>query len=542
MRNPEIRAVDILLQERMPSDMLITKEKKEKTKRIKYTGYDNYIERKYTDIKEFPRRCNVLSSENYLIVTNDKGEGFSKYKNILVNKYKETSDASYNGIFFYIRNKKSGEAWRTSYENEQEAKYEVTFADDISKFTKAKDGIETELKVIPGSILGTEIRSLKIRNNLKEEVDLEVAEYFKPVLSRMEEDISHPAFNNLFLSYSLSKNSDLIVKRNKRGNSLEMYLGANLFLENGDNVKLEYEIDSSNIEEMITEGKEFSNSLGLVTEPGVALRRSIRLKPEEEISVNAVICVSEEKHKVNEALDYYRVQENIRQEFNVTRAKAEEEARYLNLSKNDVEIFNEILPYIVYTNPMKSLYMDRFKDKQYKQSELWKYGISGDIPIILVLTEGANDVYAVKEVLKVHENLRVKGIKTDLCILDYEKNVYEQYVKEQIIQEILNLQIGYLQNVSGGIFLLNANEIEDEDLFRVRANIIINCSKGSVKEAIKEMEDEYRKSIRNVGNEVKRLDKNIQNMEQISPNINLEELRFFNGFGGFSSDRKGIYN
>ena len=67
MKNPEIKAIDILLQERMPRDMLITKEKKEKTRRIKYTGYDNYTENKYTDINDIERKCNVLSSEDYLI-------------------------------------------------------------------------------------------------------------------------------------------------------------------------------------------------------------------------------------------------------------------------------------------------------------------------------------------------------------------------------------------------------------------------------------------------------------------------------------------
>jgi len=101
MDNPEIKAVDILLQERMPSDMLITKEKKEKTKRIKYIGYDNYVERRYTKISEDLRKCNALSSEEYLIITNDKGEGYSKYKDILVNKYKETKDIPQRNIFLY---------------------------------------------------------------------------------------------------------------------------------------------------------------------------------------------------------------------------------------------------------------------------------------------------------------------------------------------------------------------------------------------------------------------------------------------------------
>ena len=189
---------------------------------------------------------------------------------------------------------------------------------------------------------------------------------------------------------------------------------------------------------------------------------------------------------------------------------------------------------------MKSLYIDNLKNKEYKQSDFWKYGISGDVPIILVTVKSINDIYVVKEILKVHENLRAKGIKTDLCILDYEKNVYEQFVKEQIIQEILNMQIGYLQNISGGIFLLNAAEIEDEDLFKFRANIWINAQKGSIEEWIKEIEEEYKKKRPNIGEENIAEIKNIK-FEKIGPNIDIENLKFYNGFGGFSNERKRIY-
>lgn len=101
MSNPEIQAVDVLLQEIMPRDMLITKEKKEKTKKIKYIGYDNYIETSYTNIDRDFRRVNVISNEKYMICINDKGEGFSRYKDILVNKYKETNDFKQRNILLY---------------------------------------------------------------------------------------------------------------------------------------------------------------------------------------------------------------------------------------------------------------------------------------------------------------------------------------------------------------------------------------------------------------------------------------------------------
>lgn len=350
----------------------------------------------------------------------------------------------------------------------------------------------------------------------------------------MEDDNAHPAFNNLFLKYGLTKNKDLLIKRNKRGNTESMFLGTNLFLENNEACEFEYEIDEAKFKK----NAEFSNQIGLTTDPCVAIKRKVKIKAGEESRLNFIITVSEDEEEIYKTLDYYRVQENVTQEFNIARAKAEEEARYLNLRRSNLEVFNMVLPYIMHPNPMRSVYMDKFRGRTFKQSDFWKYGISGDLPIILITVKSASDIYIVKELLKVHEMLRVKGIRADLCILDYEKNVYERYVKDQIIQQILNLQIGYLQNVSGGIFILNANEIEDEDLFKFKANIVINASKGNALETIKEMEEEYKKSQKNIGFEpAKAIMANVH-FDAIKPNIDMENLKFYNGIGGFSSDGK----
>lgn len=538
MKNPEIKAIDILLQERMPKDMLITKDKKEKTKKIKYTGFDNYVESVYTKLDEVLRKANVIANEDYMICVNDKGEGFSKYKDILVNKYKETKDIS-QGIFFYIKNVKNNSVWKTSYDykDENKSKYEVIFSEDKAQITKERDNIEAKTAIIVAETPGVEIRSIKLKNNSNKEEMIEVTSFFEPVLSRMEDDIAHPAFNNLFLKYSLSEDGDILIKRNKRGSTEEMHLGCNLFIENGESSELEYEIDLSKVDKMIKNGIPFTKELGLVTDPCVALKRAIKLKENEEITLNLIISVSESEEEVIKNLKYYRVQENVKREFNIARAKAEEEARYLSLNSKELVTFQRLLPYVIFQNPMKSVYLSDMLKKTYKQSDFWKYGISGDLPIMLVLIKSINDIYIVKEMLKAHEYFRIKGIKTDLIILDYEKNVYEQYVKEQIIQEILNMQIGYLQNISGGIYLLNKNEIEDEDLFKFRANIIISANKGSLYDAIKDMEDEYKSKLKNIGNERRNLN-STQEFETIRPNIDFDKLKYYNSIGGFTEDGK----
>lgn len=41
-------------------------------------------------------------------------------------------------------------------------------------------------------------------------------------------------------------------------------------------------------------------------------------------------------------------------------------------------------------------------------SELWKYGISGDLPILLVKVKDISDIEILKQVINVYEYLRVK--------------------------------------------------------------------------------------------------------------------------------------
>ena len=67
MDNPEIEAVDILLQERMPEKAIITKEKKEKIEKIKPKDYQNYIEKTYKNIETNLNRSNVISNGTYTV-------------------------------------------------------------------------------------------------------------------------------------------------------------------------------------------------------------------------------------------------------------------------------------------------------------------------------------------------------------------------------------------------------------------------------------------------------------------------------------------
>lgn len=202
INNPEIKAVDILLQEKMPEDVIITKEKKEKIQKLKTIDYENYTQRTFTKLTPELNNYNVIANDNYVVCVNEYGEGFSKYEDLLVNRYKETNDYP-QGIMFYIKNIRTKRIWNTIYTNEVEKpeKYEVSFMQDQDKFTRLDDKILTTLKIITAPEAPVEIRELNIENNGNIEETLEISSYFEPVLSTKEQDYSHMSFNNLFLKY-----------------------------------------------------------------------------------------------------------------------------------------------------------------------------------------------------------------------------------------------------------------------------------------------------------------------------------------------------
>ena len=119
-------------------------------------------------------------------------------------------------------------------------------------------------------------------------------------------------------------------------------------------------------------------------------------------------------------------------------------------------------------------------------AELWKYGISGDVPIILVKMKNVNDKYVIKEVLKAYEFFRTKNVEVEIVILDEEKHSYENYVREEIEGAILNSHMAYLKNQKGGIFILTKGEIDKKDiqLLDFIADIVINSDKGGLKNNI----------------------------------------------------------
>ena len=542
-KNPEIAAVDILLQERMPEKAIITKEKKEKVEKIKLKKHDNYAVRVYNRINGNLHKANVISNGTYTVCMNDKGDGFSKCNNIIINKYKETFDYQ-QGIYFYIKNINSKRIWTNTYANYlgKPDKYSVQFAPDHNKIVRQDGAIETTTKITVASNDNVEIRRLELKNNGNNEETLEITCFLEPMISTKEQDYAHPAFNNLFLTYEKIDDNILVRRKQRDIEKNDIYVGTSMYTENETIGELEYEIDKEKfvgrnnigLPIMVKESKPLSKTLGLVTDSCVALKRNIKIMPGKKVTIDLIIGISESKEELLNILLKYKNTQKISETFDLSFARTEAESIYLDVTSKDIETYQEMLTSLVFQNPIKKIDLMKLPKIQYKQSELWKFGISGDLPILLIKIKDINDIYIVNESLRAYEFFRAKNINIDLVILNEEEYIYEQYVKEEIESAILNKQLSFLKN--NGIFVLNAKEIkkEDTDLLTIKANLIIDASKGEIKGQIEEKEEDLVEGEVNIGLEAPIIP-SLQQEENINIE-NMEELKYYNEYGGFSND------
>ncbi len=529
-KNHEIQATNILLQERMPNKLIITKEKKEKVTKNKNLNFNSYIERVIENPSKKYRNINVISNKKYKITIDDFGDSISEYEDVMINNFKNTSEIKQR-INSYIKNV------RTKKIIEIKNNARVIFAPDKAKFGKIENNLKIEETVCLDPNRPIEIRRIEIENLGSQDEVFEIIVDFEPSLSRKMQEYSHPTFNKLFMKLD-EVNENVVFEKKDRNDEENKYLATTLYTENEQLVEFEYEIDKEKylgrenlgLSNMVRHQKSFSKQIKQVTDPIIAMKRTIKIKAKEKANVNLLISVSENRQDAIENLEEVKSEEEIVRILNIARIRSEEESKYLQIDGRKIELYVRVLKYLL-RNTENINIQNNIKD--FDINSLWKYGISGDNPIMMVKIRNIEDKYVIEDVINAFEYYRAKRVFIDLLILNEETNVYEKYVKESIDYIISNKQLDYLKGKKSGIFVLNKDEIskEDLDVIEFKSRVIIDSSLYEIESYIKEREEKEF-----IIDKIKR-ERNYNYQEEIYP-LKKGELLYDNSFGGFSKNGK----
>jgi cellobiose phosphorylase len=540
-RDPVMKSAEVLLQEKTPIRVLITKQYKEAVEPLEGTKKEDiYVVRKYKDLDSRLPRCHMLSNGRYSVMVTDGGSGYSKKEKLQVTRWREDSLTGRYGNYIFVKNLNTNKVYASVFDpiNVEPDGYEARFSLDKAEFMRTDDNIDTHTEIVVSSEDDAEIRKVTLTNHGNEPVVIELTSYFETVLASQAADLAHPAFSNLFIRTEAILDYDSLIasRRPRLEEKNTIWMCHTMAVEGETFGNLEYETNRGNF---VGRGRHignsfaFTNSLtnttGPILDPIMSLRRKVKIAPGKIAIVSFITSVMNSKQEAMDMARKYYDPSSTKRAFNLAFTRSIIETSYLGLKAEEIELYQNMIPHILYLSPHRRKYEEILKENKKGQSGLWAYGISGDLPIVLISISRAEDIQVVHEALKAHEYWKMKGLFVDLIIFNEDKSSYLQPLQE-LLNETVHSKYGHdVMNKSGGIYIRNANIMPEEDrnLLYTVARIVLKGEKGSITHQIKmnDMEIEFPDEKRF------KEDKTIYKSQDEPLKVD-----YFNGYGGFSKD------
>lgn len=538
--NPVIKAAETLLQERIPINAIVTKEFKEVLEPVEEREiYREKVVRSFGAPESLPQNCHLLSNGRLSLMLTETGEGYSRLDNLQVTRWREELVGGSYGSFILINHINTNNVWSSTYHPmiKDPDGYKTIFSMDRAEFIRNDDNLvsHTEIAVAPEDNI--EIRKLKLTNHGQETAVVEVSSYFEPVLVPQAADVAHPAFSNLFVRTEFLGDLDTLLasRRPREHGQAEKWLLHSLIVEGETTGGLQYETNRGNfigrgkgLNNAFALNQPLTNSTGVAIDPIMSLRRKLRIEGGKTAVISYITGIADSKEEAIQLVRKYNAPPAIERSYQLAYTRSQVELNYLNLKSSEVLMYQGMIKHLLYMSPLKAKYRKYISQNKRGQSGLWPFGVSGDLPIILISIKRTEDIDIVRQVLKAHEYWKLKGLKVDLVILNEDESSYLQPLKN-LLRDVVAFSHGrHIQDQPGGIFIRDVHSMSEEDrlLFYSVARLIITGEGGSLKEQLKLPQQQIYSSE---AIEKRRVNRKPSKEEEI-------EVDYFNGYGGFSKD------
>ncbi len=489
---PMIKAAEVLLEEKRQSHLVSTAKRGYTINfsrlEFKQVAYGN---RYVTATAPVLPVAGYLSNQKYSLMLTSDGDGFSSYEDRMLYRFRSDPHA-YTGHYLYIRETGSDRVWSCAYHptGREPEEYQAIFSHHGMEFKRRDGEISTHTTVSLSPEHPMEIRKLELSNHGKEAKQLEITSYLEIVSDSHLAELSHPAFNKLFIESEYIEGHEIFLSRRRSRKTIEKPYVMHM-LRSGAALQrpVEYENDRMKFigrnhtladPEAAMSAKPLSNRLGFTNDPIMSLKASISLAAGEKASLYFMtgVCESrEEAIKIGEELNVpYRI-EDLLEKY---RLQSEIELKYLEISKQQLNAFQDMIGPIFYPSKYFRGPEQNIRRNVKNQSFLWRFGVSGDNPILLLTVDSIEQEAVIKDVLKAYEYLRINRVKADLIILIDGKHGYLQEVDDLINDLTSALKVYDAGSEKPSFYVLHTYQMipAEIDLLYTVARLVFNDRTG----------------------------------------------------------------
>ena len=488
MQEPAMRSMETLLKEKAQVkpyiDLKVTRYKRYRYSKVQ-TENDA---RDYDGIANVPE-IGVLSNGQYTVLLNDRGSGFSRYRDILINRYRKIS-ADHYGNYLFIRNLKTDHLWSATYAplDVMPEGYRVSFASDKIRFMRSDKGIETctDITVLKDNF--AEIRRYTFTNSTSEDVDLELTTYAEVVLATRGEDENHRVFAGMkVLSEYDSPHQTLLFSRPAAG-GVNHFALHKLWVEEDDRL-VEYETSRLKFlgrggslahADIIESRRTLSGTVGTTLDPVMSMRRRVHVPAGRQVEAYAITAFAKSREQLLSLTEQYQTAVDIDHAFRIASVFNNMRTSMSTLKGVQMRLYNSIAKYIGQTATLGNHRQALLAQNRLSQSSLWRFGISGDLAIVLMEMDSMAKSGFAKEMLRAFEYYKVHGLMLDLVIINDASEEEKQSLTHFIRSMADTEHLWATHQDQGKVFVLDGSDVTDDEriLLRTVARLDFNTYEG----------------------------------------------------------------
>ncbi|WP_404400524.1 GH36-type glycosyl hydrolase domain-containing protein [Pelagibacterium halotolerans] len=499
-REPMIRATELLLAEKLPRDVAVAHTRAEELKiRAGANGKGLPTVRRMSGAaSDAPVATHMLSNGRYAVMITGAGAGYSRWRDIAVTRWREDATRDDWGAFVYLKDTQTGTAWSPGAQpmGGTPDTHSVIFAEDHAEFVRRDGSLTTAMELLVSGEDDGEVRRISLTNSGRRVREIELTSYAELVLATPASDNAHPAFSKMFvITEYLAEFGALIATRRRRNPTEPEVWAAHFTVVEGEIVgEPQYETDRARFigrnrtiadPIAITDGPALSNTVGTVLDPVFSLRQRVRILPGKAARVAFWTMVARSREKLLELVDSHRNRSAFERTRTLAWTQAHVQLHHLGTSPQQAADFQRLAAPIHYADSRFRMPAEALAEGIGPQSGLWAYGISGDLPLVVLCIEDIEDMGQVRQLLRAHEYWRMKGLAVDLVIVNERAASYVQDLQSAIETAVRTSQsrLPFSEKPAQGVVhLLRADMMaaETRDLVYAVARVVLLARHGPI--------------------------------------------------------------
>jgi cyclic beta-1,2-glucan synthetase len=540
--HPMIQAAELLLQERTPRAAVVTRPRGEEV-RVAPLVRDMVLPtlRQFESPHDITPRTHLLSNGRYTVMITTAGSGFSRYGDLAVTRWREDATRDCWGSFVFLRDTESGEVWSAGYQpsGAEVDQYNVVYSEDRAKITQRDRSLKITLEIVVSPEDDAELRQVTVTNVGNQAREIDFTSYAEVVLATQGADEAHPAFSNLFVETEFVPQAGalLATRRPRSAEERQIWLAHLVTTDAEPSQPLQYETDRARFlgrgrgirtPLSVVDGGPLSETVGKVLDPIVSLRQRLEIAPGRTVSLVFTTLVAPSRDEALQIAEKYRQPATFERESSLAWTQAQVQLHYLRITQEEAHLFQRLANRLLYNDPTLRAASQVLVANRMSATGLWPYGISGDLPIVLVMIEREEERSVVRQLLRAHEYWRLKGLAADLVIINATAGSYAPGLQELLGDMLRASHSGADEEQPTGVFLLRADLTpqRDQDLLRAAARVVILAHAGTLSEQASRLDGPRLGPV--------------PSRPRSAPEASIEvpprvlDLEFFNGLGGFA--------